>query len=933
MSRTRLALSPQVRGLARGVCLRIDRLLVQAMSLCLAAATLAAAPAVRPEASESARGLELKELTQQLNSRARAGLEGDTVRIPFQIENTVGIDHPGLPVKGGIPLPQGLVVGGCDFRVWDKEGGLIPVQINRTAWWPDGSLKWILVVLTAPQRAAARQEYVLEILQGRQAIPASRIETLETADEIQVNTGVLSFSINRRAPDFFRSIRLLNPGQPVDVLLPGMPSQLFAEIERTSATGSEVIRYTTGTERMGHVATLEEAGAERVIIRVEGNHYSPTGESFTPYTLRLYAHAGSGLLQFSHSFVYTGDPARDRLRAIGIRLGTSLGVINSLALGGEHGVGHGIAHPVGSNRPIWRTAVLAQNSSLSYSIRKWIDPLANSPVLMEEGGRSQGWGRLNGAGAAVTLGVKNFWQEYPKAIALDAAQQEMTAYFYSPYGGALDLRRYSDYTHAELYETSASGPAPALVEPESDWRGRINVEDLGARYIGKTSEFFLDVSSGHDPLRSSREALYFQAPPRLSAGPAWIARTRVFGDFAPLTDALARGRGAPLQLAADFLSGEPEARKWYSFLDYGDMIHSYDPGRDLWCRDEGGYAWNNNEHCIAEGLWTAYLHSGDIKLFRVAEAMTRHVGDVDMYHLGPLAGNGTRHNVNHYGCVAKKRRMTLPENKRMYYYFTGDEHTRDLIHLILRSFTENKLEEDAMSDGRNTMDLAVYASALLFMWETTGEAKYGDLLRKTTEAICAFRINGRGIRQYIRFDPVTGAADRPSAPGLAQTKFRLNPRQKGSGDADQAAQAQTKSFLLKFGPMDMLINTAELTGSEIVHEAILEWAELLHMSEAEAAKYQGRFRASLDCGRTAAYAYKFTRDPRYLRYMESWLENQPIWFEQVGDAADALNPPHLVPRNGERNATIEMRSKERFQLRDMADLFRNTPYLTPIFRP
>jgi predicted NAD/FAD-binding protein len=34
------------------------------------------------------------------------------------------------------------------------------------------------------------------------------------------------------------------------------------------------------------------------------------------------------------------------------------------------------------DRPVWRTAVLAQNGSLSYSIRKWIDPAANSPVFM-----------------------------------------------------------------------------------------------------------------------------------------------------------------------------------------------------------------------------------------------------------------------------------------------------------------------------------------------------------------------------------------------------------------------------------------------------------------------------------------------------------------------------------------------------------------------
>ena len=136
--------------------------------------------------------------------------------------------------------------------------------------------------------------------------------------------------------------------------------------------------------------------------------------------------------------------------------------------------------------------------------------------------------------------------------------------------------------------------------------------------------------------------------------------------------------------------------------------------------------------------------------------MTRHIGDVDMYHDGPLAGNGTRHNVNHYGCNCKKRRMTLPDNKRIYYYLTGDERTKDLIHFIYRSFSENQLEAEAMRNGRNTMDLAVFGSAALFLWETTQESHYADLVRKTTETLCSHRINGRGVRRHLLFDPATG---------------------------------------------------------------------------------------------------------------------------------------------------------------------------------
>ena len=34
-----------------------------------------------------------------------------------------------------------------------------------------------------------------------------------------------------------------------------------------------------------------------------------------------------------------------------------------------------------------------------------------------------------------------------------------------------------------------------------------------------------------------------------------------------------------------------------------------------------------------------------IDIWRMAEAMTRHTGEVDVYHIGPNAGLGSRHNV------------------------------------------------------------------------------------------------------------------------------------------------------------------------------------------------------------------------------------------------------------------------------------------------
>jgi len=48
-------------------------------------------------------------------------------------------------------------------------------------------------------------------------------------------------------------------------------------------------------------------------------------------------------------------------------------------------------------------------------------------------------------------------------------------------------------------------------------------------------------------------------------------------------------------------------------------------------------------------LWYTFLRTGRADAFRMAEAMTRHTGEVDTYHLGRFAMLGSRHNVRHWG--------------------------------------------------------------------------------------------------------------------------------------------------------------------------------------------------------------------------------------------------------------------------------------------
>jgi hypothetical protein len=120
-------------------------------------------------------------------------------------------------------------------------------------------------------------------------------------------------------------------------------------------------------------------------------------------------------------------------------------------------------------------------------------------------------------------------------------------------------------------------------------------------------------------------------------------------------------------------------RAWYGFWDFGDVMHNYDFGRHDWRYDVGGWAWANTELMPDMFLWYTFLRTGQSDAFRMAEAMTRHTSEVDVYHLGPFAPLGSRHNVNHWGDGAKQPRASHAGIKEFYYFLAADERVGDLM--------------------------------------------------------------------------------------------------------------------------------------------------------------------------------------------------------------------------------------------------------------
>jgi hypothetical protein len=113
--------------------------------------------------------------------------------------------------------------------------------------------------------------------------------------------------------------------------------------------------------------------------------------------------------------------------------------------------------------------------------------------------------------------------------------------------------------------------------------------------------------------------------------------------------------------------------------------------------------------------------------------MTRHTGEVDVYHLGRWAGLGTRHGVQHWADSAKQQRISTAVYRRIFYFLTADERVGDLMHELvdsdrtflaldpLRKIRTEPYTPDphALSIGLGT-DWSGLAAAWLTEWERRG---------------------------------------------------------------------------------------------------------------------------------------------------------------------------------------------------------------------
>lgn len=424
-------------------------------------------------------------------------------------------------------------------------------------------------------------------------------------------------------------------------------------------------------------ATILERGPLRSVIRVKGS-FGPATAPVLEYTAWYHFYAGSGRVKLAFTLenndhggrTSTGNARNADIGGVNcvffdemvLRLPLALGGRSRVCIGGD-----------AENRPhlaeLAAKAEIYQDSSGGKNWDRYQDarfhPRPNSYVTfpgyrtfsgeakLADGRRALGWLDLSDAAKGLTVGIQDFWQNYPKALAASPDGTVEIGLFPGRYAASFPLRSGEHKTHQMLFFFHA-GAAP----------------DDGNRAV----------------------AASFSDPLRLECSAQWLAETRALGDLHPMdTENYRAYEVRNLSTVGAFPEGVPrgpsllsrrEENEFYGWMDYGDVPIDFEAPSGQW----------GMKYDLDYRMAQQYARTLDPRWWSLFVAADRHARDIDIHHqphypglhfvkggvwahsLHAEPGHRNPHrNHNHFTkdlCFGARGTATL-------YYITGDWKSHD----------------------------------------------------------------------------------------------------------------------------------------------------------------------------------------------------------------------------------------------------------------
>lgn len=627
---------------------------------------------------------------------AAFSISGAPDAVPLGVEEPSGVARKAWPVTAGVPLPQGALSDPQAVNLVGPDGRPLPVQAEPLAHWPDGSIRWLLVDFQVDLAAKEKKRFHLHLDHAKEVANVEQpVVVRQRTGRVQFVTGPMQLEI------VANSVRL-----PGDVWLDRNADGQFEPSERiTTSDGAGVVltddqgrQFSTAGQGPPAEITVEQAGPLRACVRIAGEHRSPEGRRFR-YVARVHAFRGQPFVRVFYTLINDyPDALMASLRSA------------ELVVCGARADGSCVAN--GQSLP---EAKLLQVDENHYR-------LDGKPA----GARAPGWAAIAGPQGTLAVGVREFWQNWPKGFTCRPGEIRL-------------------------------GICPPLEPGLYDGKSLEDENKLYYYLRGSQYTFKIGAARTHElwatfapDVRPNRElAAFFAAaeePILAVADPAWTSASRVLGDVPPADPKKYAGYDTWLERSIAISHGERDKRREYGMLNYGDWY------------GERGVNWGNLEYDLAHGLLIQYLRTGDRRFFLRAEQAARHHVDVDVIHAtnahlknpwgaAPQVGEIWLHCLNHTGGYFEYPRLPVERTYHMghstnfghvwisgdleYYYLTGDRWVRE----VALEAADRMAAHCPTSYGTHIRSLGWPMILVLAAYEATGEGKYLEAAAKNWEVL------------------------------------------------------------------------------------------------------------------------------------------------------------------------------------------------------
>jgi YetA-like protein len=737
-------------------------------------------------------------------------------------------------VSWGVPFSRGEIKHNLAFKLTNQSGENLPLQTWTNAFWDDGSVKWLGLATVADVSKNGFKLIPSDVKKEVIILGENLIQISDDPYDITIKNGRIACKIPKNGAILIDSLKINGQligtsGQLICLKQDGLDEGFDKDIKKES--------FKSDIKKV----TIEQLGDIKTVVKIEGvftnkeRSWLPFIVRLYFYAgvenikiVQTIIYDGQGEKDFIKGLGWEFKvPLREEILNRHIRFGGENNSNNSIVNNGLNkdlnsllinsknelinsenkinniGIWSEPIQPLTGRRPlifnkknvyedqflgkrvpnknaypqdgqdlikdwaVWGDFRLTQQTADGFSIQKrthdkgaWIDATA--------GQRASGLVFIGDVSGGLSLNIRNFWQSFPAALEVKNAASDaaiLRGWLWSPFGEAMDMRHYDTLAWGHGLNASYEDAQPGFSTAEG---------------VARTSELTLGF---HQNVPSNGELSELSHlsnnPPLLVATPQYLHDKGAFGLWS-LPNRTTEGQQwieNQLDTAFLFYKNEVEQRHWYGFWNYGDVMHTYDDVRHAWRYDIGGYAWANTELIPDTWLWYSFLRTGKADIFRMAEAMTRHTSEVDVYHLGRFAGLGSRHNVRHWGCGSKEVRISQAALKRFFYYLTTDERTGELMREVVNA-DEAMVKIDPLrlilpksdypTHARVGPDWFALVGNWLTEWERTDDGRWKDKILRGVKSFAKMPYGFfSGKEGAFGYDPKTG------------DMFQLNPTDLG----------------------------------------------------------------------------------------------------------------------------------------------------------